>query len=38
MIPPWTIGECPQIDLEGPGGSVLSREVQVGLRDLRGKH
>ena len=38
MIPPWTIGERPQVDLEGPRGSVLSREVEVGLRDLRGKH
>ena len=38
MIPPWTIGECPQIDLEGPRGSVLSREVEIGLRYLRGKH
>src|SRR5271156_3348954 len=38
VIPPWTVRERPQVDLKGPGGSVLSREVKVGLRDLRGKH
>ena len=38
VIPPCTIGECPQVDLVRPRGSVLLHEVDVRLRDLRGKH
>src|SRR5215467_198086 len=38
VIPPRAIGERPQIDLECPRGSVLLREVDVGLRDVRRKH
>src|SRR5215469_17421837 len=38
VIPPWTIRERPQIDLECPRGSMLLREVNVSFRDVRGKH
>src|SRR4029453_15597188 len=38
VIPPCTIGECSQVDLVRPRGAVLFREVDVGLRDLRGQH
>ena len=38
VIPPCTIGECPQIEFVRPRGSVLFREVNVGLCDLGWKH
>ncbi len=38
MVPPWAIGERPEVELVRPRGSVLLREVDIGFRDVRGKH
>ena len=38
MIPPCDVGERAEIDLMRPGRSMLLCEVEVGLRDVRGKY
>src|SRR5258706_15543130 len=38
VVPPRSVRECAQVELVRPRGAVLLREVDIGLRDLRGKH